>query len=80
MSERRRERTLFDRVVDLLVRFRLYVAIALAYVTGVLGLAVTLFAAPFDPNSAVGVAGILLMFASFLVFLYLGVSAPTGGQ
>lgn len=79
MSGRGRERTLFDRVVDVLVRFRLYVAIALAYATGVLGLAVTLLSAPFEPNSVVGVAGIVLMFVSFLVFFYLGVSAPSEG-
>lgn len=78
MTRAGRERTLFDRVVDLVVRFRLYVAIALAYVTGVLGLAVTL-STPLEPDSVVTVAGILLMFVSFLVFLYLGVSAPTEG-
>lgn len=78
MTRTSRERTLFDRVVDFLVRFRLYVAIALAYVTGVLGLAVAL-STSLEPNSVVGVVGIVLMFVSFLVFLYLGMSAPTEG-
>lgn len=78
MTRTSRERTLFDRVVDFLVRFRLYVAIALAYVTGVLGLAVTL-STSLEPNSVVGVVGIVLMFVSFLAFLYLGMSAPTEG-